>query len=130
MNATGLSDTGWRFPPHFSTGGKHVLLASGENEIRESLTILLSTLVGERLYHPDFGCDLKKFMFEEVDNSLVTEIQEMIAAAIYTYEPRVEVLEITVTEEEKNGTTLVINISYFIHATNREESMVYTLPLY
>src|SRR5690606_26101240 len=107
-----------------------VLLASGENEIRESLTILLSTLVGERLYHPDFGCDLKKFMFEEVDNSLVTEIQEMIAEAIYTYEPRVEVLEITVTEEEKNGTTLVINISYFIHATNREESMVYTLPLY
>lgn len=130
MDATGLSGTGWRFPPHFSTGGKHVLLASDEDDIRESLEILLSTLVGERLCHPDFGCDLKKFMFEEVDNALVTEIQEMIAEVIYTYEPRVEVLEITVTEEEKSATILVIYISYLIYATNSEESMVYTLPLY
>ena len=51
----------------------------------------------------------------------------MIAEAIYTYEPRV-ILEITVTEEEKNGTTLVINISYFIHATNEKRGIYF--PLY
>lgn len=132
MSATGFSDTGWRFPPQFSRNGADLLLAADEDELRESLEILLSTMPGERLYHPDFGCDLKGFMFAEIDTTLVKEIQEMIATAIYTYEPRVEVLEITVTEAEENASAprrLAINIKYRNNATNREENMAYTLPV-
>lgn len=130
MGATDLLGTGWRFPPQFSKNGGNVLLASDEDDVRQSMEILLSTLLGERLYHPDFGCDLKRFIFEEVNNALVTEIQEMIATAVYTYEPRVEIQEITVTEAEESVYTLVITVNYLITATNSEESMVYSLALY
>ena len=130
MNTTALLGTGWRFPPQFSKNGRNVLLASDGDEVRESLEILLSTLLGERLYHPGFGCDLKRFMFEEVNSVLVTEIQEMITAAIYDYEPRVEISGITITEAQENAETLLINIDYKIIATNSEESMVYSLSLY
>jgi len=133
MVAGNFLGTGWRFPPQFFRRGKELSMASNEDDIRESLEILLSTMVGERLYHPDFGCDLKKFMFEEINNALVTEVQEMIATAIYTYEPRVEILEITVTESEETAYVsreLIINIKYLINATNNEENMVYPLSLY
>lgn len=130
MDATALVGTGWRFPPQFSKNGRSVVMASESDEIRESLAILLSTLLGERLYHPDYGCDLQRFMFEEVNSALVTEIQEMVATAIYAHEPRVEILAIDVTEAENNAETLLINIHYLIIATNREENLVYSLPLY
>ena len=130
MEGTDFLGTGWRFPPQFSKKGRNVLLASDGDEIRESLEILLSTLLGERLYHPGFGCDLKRFMFEEVNSVMVAEMQKMIAAAIYAYEPRVEVLAITITEADENAETLLINIDYKIIATNSEESMVYLLSLF
>ena len=130
MDATDLLGTGWRFPPQFSKNGQKVLLASDGTDVRESLEILLSTLEGERLYRPDFGCDLKRFMFEEVNSALATEIREMIVATVNAYEPRVEITEITITEAEESAYTLVINIDYRIVATNSAESMVYSLALF
>ena len=130
MDATDLLGTGWRFPPQFSKNGQKMLLGSDGTDVRESLEILLSTLVGERLYRPDFGCDLKRFMFEEVNSALATEIREMIVATVNAYEPRVEITKITITEAEESAYTLVINIDYRIVATNSAESMVYSLALF
>ena len=56
--------TGWSFPPTFTRGGAEVDLVSGADDIEQSLQILLSTRLGERLMQPDFGCDLQQVMFE------------------------------------------------------------------
>ena len=54
--------TGWSFPPTFQTSGKEVEMVSYEQDIKESLHILLSTSPGERIMQPSFGCDLKKIL--------------------------------------------------------------------
>lgn len=121
--------TGWGFPPQFYNQGKDVWLVSDEDDVKEALEILLSTALEERLNHADFGCDLQQYMFEEVNRSLVMEIQRTVLNAIYDYEPRVKVTEIEITEAEEDAKVLLIHISYMVIDTNSEENLVYTLSL-
>jgi len=50
--------TGWSFPPEFDPVSGSVVLVSNEKDIGESLDILLSTSLGERVMQPRYGCNL------------------------------------------------------------------------
>jgi phage baseplate assembly protein W len=74
--------TGWAFPPTFTRGGAEVELVSGVEDIHQSLQILLSTRMGERVMQDEFGCDLHHVLFEEVDQSLINTLTGIISDAI------------------------------------------------
>lgn len=126
--ANGLG-TGWNFPPQFLNNGKDVSLVSDEEDVHQALEILISTALKERLNYSDYGCDMKHFMFEEVNRGLVLEIQQMILNSIYDYEPRVQVNNIEVTQSEENAQGLLISIDYQIISTRSEENLEYSLSL-
>ena len=69
---------GWSFPPKFNKTSKGVEIREGNSDIIESLEILLSTLPGERIYHPEYGCDLTPLLFESLTNSLSTLLTNRI----------------------------------------------------
>jgi len=71
MTQPSFLGTGWSFPPTFTKGGADLIIVSGPEDIHQSLQILLSTQLGERVMREDFGCDLNVLLFEEVDQSLV-----------------------------------------------------------
>ncbi len=50
---------GWGFPPEFTRSSHSVKMIAGEEDIRSSLEILLSTSIGERVMQPAYGADLK-----------------------------------------------------------------------
>jgi uncharacterized protein len=129
MAASDDLGTGWGFPPQFYNNGRDVVLVSDEDDIKESLEILFSTALEERLNYSDFGCDLKQFMFEEVNRALVTEIQQVIANAIYNYESRIKVEEIEVSESDEDDQLLLVTVSYQINATNSTDSLEYSVSL-
>lgn len=58
--------TGWAFPPQFSSNKQSVNLCKDEVDIKQSLTILLSTMPGERMMHPTYGCHLHRMVFAEL----------------------------------------------------------------
>jgi phage baseplate assembly protein W len=130
MSAADTLGTGWGFPPQFFNNGKDVAVVSDADDIKESLEILFSTIMQERLYHSDFGCDLQNFMFEDIDRGLVMKIQQMIQNAIYDYEPRIKVEEITVTESDEEAHVLLIHVNYLIKSTNSRDNLNYSLSLY
>lgn len=80
---------------------------------------------------PTYGCGLKSQIFEEIDESAVTVIIDLIKRAILFFEPRIQVEHIDVdTENEEdwlNG-LVRINITYTIRSTNNRQNMVY--PFY
>ena len=55
--------TGWAFPPTFDPVSGTVELVSGEKDINESLNILLSTSIGERVMQPKYGCNMQDYLF-------------------------------------------------------------------
>lgn len=69
----------------------------GINQIKSDLLALLLTEPGERVMLPSFGTPLKKFMFEPNDPTLAENVRNSIIDSIRTWEPRIQVTDIQVT---------------------------------
>lgn len=119
---------GWNFPVTFIQNGGDVMISSGQKNIDQSLDILLSTEVAERLMHPHFGCNLRQYIYEELGANLISKIKDTVSYAILMYEPRIEVSSITVSKDQSNFYTVLINIEYNILSTNTRSNKVY--PFY
>lgn len=122
--------TGWSFPPEFGLNGSSVKMVNDETDVEQALRILFSTALEERLYRPEYGCDLRRFMFEEINNDLASQIQEMIVDAIDEYEPRIDLLRIEITESDETSQLLLIQIEYQVKKTNSIRNMVFPLYIY
>lgn len=122
--------TGWGFPPEFGQYGS-MRTVSAEEDIHESLYILLSTNPGERVMQPTYGCGLKSQVFEEINETAVTVMVDLIKRAILFFEPRVVVENIRVnsgnSEDILNG-LIKIDITYIVRTTNNRHNIVY--PFY
>ena len=103
-------------------------MVSGEQDIQESLRILLSTKPGERTMLPDYGCDMHFLIFETIDSTLITQMKKKIETAVLYFEPRITIDEIDINTEQSLDGLLWVNLSYTINNTNTRSNMVY--PFY
>lgn len=124
-NDAGFLGQGWAFPPGFSIEDNTAILVNGEEDIRQSLLILFSTQLGERVMQPDFGCNLETTVFEKADKTTVTYIRDMLETAILYHEPRIKLIGIDAVDESSNEGRINFDIQYLIRATNTRSNMVY-----
>lgn len=103
-------------------------MVSGEEDIRESLRILMATKPMERIMQPDFGCGLNSLIFEKIDSSSLTMIRDAIKRAVLFFEPRIDLEEIEIEEERAYEGILIIKLIYTIRMTNTRTNLVY--PFY
>ena len=72
--------------------------------IEESIKQILFTYPGERIMEPEFGCRLKDFVFENVEElSIQNVIKYVIETALNRWEPRITVKEIKISPIDVNG---------------------------
>lgn len=119
--------TGWVFPPTFTRGPQSVVMVSNEEDIRQSLEILLTTSIGERFLRPAYGCDLRRYLFEPLDEGLVAYIRDLVNNAILYHEPRIRLIDLTLTTQADEG-FLLIELEYVIRSTNSRQN--YVFPFY
>jgi uncharacterized protein len=120
--------TGWSFPPTFNSTSREVQLVSAEQDIYESLSILLSTSIGERIMQPTYGCDLSELMFEPLSPTIASHVKELIRTAILYNEPRIKLDAITLQLDEHLEGVVNICVEFTIISTNSRFSFVY--PFY
>lgn len=120
--------TGWSFPPTFSRGSASVEMVRAERDIRESLWILFSTALGERVMLPEYGTQIWQMVFQGINTSLKTQIADLIQQAILYWEPRIDVLDVSVDADASLAGVLLISVSYLVRATNTRNNLVY--PFY
>ena len=116
---------GWSFPPTLTEDG--VDMVAYEQDIEQSLYVLLSTSPGERVNRYDYGCPLRKYTFEVMDTEIVTQMRNDITRAILLFEPRITLEEVSFEKREEEG-VLLIKLVYTIVRTNNRSNMVY--PFY
>lgn len=126
---------GWSFPPTFTRKVlendkvvAEVAMVEAREDIEQSLDILLSTSLGERILQPKYGCNLRDFLFEPVNAAFVGRVRDLIASAILYYEPRIEVTNIEISPSgapEVLEGRVIIEIEYTIRATNSRFNYVY-----
>lgn len=119
---------GWSFPPSFSDESATVLMVESRVDIEQSLEILLSTSLGERIMQPEYGCNLADLQFEPINSSMLGYLRDLISNAILYHEPRIKLLGLSISDsnsiEAING-KILIDISYQIRGTNSRFNYVY-----
>jgi len=119
---------GWSFPPTFDSSAREIVMLDGEDDIKSSLEILLSTALGERVMQPKYGCNLSDLLFEPVTTTLQTELQNKIQVAILFFEARIDVQKISLVPQNNVNGVLLISIDYIVRSTNSRGNLVY--PFY
>lgn len=128
MNSKSFLGTGWSFPPTFTSNG--LVTVSAEQDIYESLWILLSTTPGERVMQPAYGCGLKAHVFDNLDESSFAVMRNLVEKAILFFEPRVTVENIDINDEESLEGKIQLNIVYRVRSTNNRYNLVYPFYIY
>ena len=120
--------TGWAFPPAFDNESGSVEMVSDYKDIEQSLHILLSTSLGERVMQPDYGCNLTDYMFESLSSTLIGIIKQKVENAILYYEPRIVAEKVEVTTADSFDLIegkFTISVEYSIPQTNSRFNYVY-----
>jgi phage baseplate assembly protein W len=115
---------GWSFPPVFTRGDHGVQMVDEEEDIKQSLIILLSTIKGERLMQPDYGANMEDLLFEPLTVSFAQRMSGQIERAILFFEPRIKTDDISYNQDNENG-LVEIRIDYTVVATNNRRNIVY-----
>jgi phage baseplate assembly protein W len=90
------------------------LNSTDADAIKSDLMHLLLTRKGQRLYNPDFGTNLMKYIFEPEDNLSFEALKEEVTNTIKKYLPKLSVKSITVTQSEDSEYAAVIRLDYVI----------------
>lgn len=115
---------GWSFPPKFTRGEDTVEMVDEEEDILQSLKILLATIKGERIMLPEYGANMEDMLFEPLTVSFAKRMSVKIEKAILYYEPRIKTEDIDFRQDTANG-LVELKIEYTIIATNSRRNLVY-----
>ena len=117
---------GWKFPLDLKAG--KFACAEGEESIRDSIVIILSTSKGERVMRPTFGCNITEYVFAPNNSATATLISFYVKEALREWEPRIEVQNVTVAPDADQSNKMNISIDYKIKTSNNSDNLVY--PFY
>lgn len=118
---------GWRFPVAVNlTGG--ISSSAYEENVRESMFIILGTAPGERLNRPEFGCRVHDLMFAPNNYVTAALAEHYCEEALLKFEPRVRNVQVKAAPSRQEPNRLDIRISYMVGDTNNQRNLVY--PFY
>lgn len=124
-NIKSFLGTGWSFPPQFLDSTQGIKMSSDEEDISESIYILLTTIPGERIMNPEYGCNLHSQAFRNIDPNTLTTIEDLISTAILYFEPRVRLESVDFNLSEQMNGRLDISITYEIKGVNSRRNLVF-----
>ena len=119
---------GWKFPIQLDAVSGRVAESAYEQSISDSLKIILQTQPGERVMRPDFGCRLKDFAFQEMNYTVLSQMEKEVSRAITLWEPRIIEVEVHCKPDNKGQGMVLIEISYVVRSTNNPYNLVF--PFY
>jgi Bacteriophage baseplate protein W len=125
-SANDFLGTGWAFPVRVGAGA--IEAVSGEEDVRQSIRLILATAKGERVMRPDFGCGMHDLVFAAVSTQLIARVRREVEDALRTYEARIEVVRVAVGTGNLAAGRLDVGIDYRVRATNQTGNYVY--PFY
>jgi len=88
------SDFLTNFNAHPNTGA--LLKRSDEDSVKRAMRNLLLTDIGERMFQPNLGSNVNKYLFEDATEVTKNNLQESITNTLKNYEPRANILDVVV----------------------------------
>jgi Bacteriophage baseplate protein W len=115
---------GWRFPIAPDAGGG-LGWVEGDENVEQSLLVLLSTAAGERVMRPTFGTNARDLVFAPGSAVNLKSLETRIRDAVRDHEPRVRLAGVVVTPDPVEPERVDIEVTYTVRRTNVRASIVF-----
>jgi phage baseplate assembly protein W len=119
---------GWAYPVGIDPVTGLTARACYEDDVRQSLMIILGTARGERVMRQDFGCGIYNLAFAVIDTATLTRVESEVRTSIQKFEPRIELIDVIIDPGQAVDGLLNIEVDYLVRATNQVDNLVY--PFY
>lgn len=103
---------GFIYPPKASPGSGYFSKASGMDVINSSIRSLVRTERGERFMLPEYGCNLRKFLMEPMDEVTFRLIKEEIEVSFRRYLKSIRIGKIQVFETKQHNIDVKLFCSF------------------
>ena len=90
----------------------------------QSIWLILSTALGERVMRPRSGCGAHDHLFAPGSAATVTRIVDQVRRALTTLEPRIAVLDVR-DDLSPDGAALMVEVDYKVRSNNAIGNLVY-----
>lgn len=127
-NEDAFLGVGWSFPPSFDKKARTVRMVSEDDDIKQSLRIILTTAYGERVMRPEFGSNISEINFTALTSNVLNDLRSYIEQAVLEFEPRVTLNKIELDQGEIYEGILRIKLDYIIRKINVRTNIVF--PFY
>jgi phage baseplate assembly protein W len=117
---------GWTFPVR--PAGGRLTFARHEDDVEQAIGIILETARRERIMRPDFGANLRGFVFDPNSPETHRAVEAAVQRALVTWEPRITVQTVHAYPDATKDNVLMIEIDYVIRRNNASFNLVY--PFY
>jgi uncharacterized protein len=128
MDTGKLFGCGISFPPRVGPDGR-VAWSVGEQNVRESIRVILLTNLNERVRLPEFGGGLKSFLFEPNNPATHHLMEDRIQQALRRWESRVALQTVDVEPDPDDAESAVATITYKLVATQSTERVTLGITL-
>jgi phage baseplate assembly protein W len=99
---------------------------STKDQIKSNLINLLLTYKGERIENPEFGADLPRLLFEQIDENLFTRIQNQIISNVNIYIPEITILDIQISPDTDRN-AVYIQLDYRLNISGQNDNIIIEL---
>jgi uncharacterized protein len=111
------------------TARRAIAMIEDDLAVRQSVLLLLSTMPGERVMRPDYGCALNQLIFSPNDDTTAGLAIHFVRQAIERWEPRAEILRLEAEANEAAAEVLDIRLEYRVRSTRKVDTLVMPLNL-
>jgi|ERR1700674_2779784 len=118
---------GWRFPILPDRVGS-LGYVEGDDNVEQSLHILLMTQLGERVMRSDFGTQAPRLVFSPGSVQYLRLLENTVREAVRDWEPRVDLTQILAEADSVDEYKVTVSISYTVRRSNTRNSLVF--PFY
>jgi phage baseplate assembly protein W len=93
-----------------------------KDQVKSNLVNLLLTDVGERVMNPNFGCDLRKFLFEGITDNNSELLINSLTDSISVFVPQVTVRDI-ILDPSPDSNSVNLTVNYILNISNTPDEV-------
>ena len=93
-----------------------------KDQIKSNLVNLLLTDIGERVMNPNFGCNLKRYLFENINDVNAERVKNAVLSSVGYYIPEITVTSIAVTPNTDYN-SIDISVNYILNISQTPDEI-------
>lgn len=104
-------------------------MVKGNASVRQAILLLLSTIPGERVMRPRYGCHLHRLIFAPNDDTTAGLAIHYVRQALERWEPRIDILALDADQNPDDPALLDLFLEYRVRATQDVDQLRFSLNL-